>query len=87
MPHEARQIIDPVLKFHRELYARGNEDLSQHLQLARALYASALAAPEPTRSRDLKEAAGIIDAFPPAVRQLKSTTLIRSYIADEQRGR
>jgi len=84
---EARQIIDPVLKFHRELYARRNDDLGQHLQLARALYVSALAAPEPKRSGELKEAAGIIDGLPPAVRQLKSTMLIRSYIADEPRGR
>ena len=84
---EAQQIIDPVLKFHRGLYARSNEDLSQHLQLARALYASALSSPEPTRSRALKEAAGIIDAFPPMVRQLKSTLLTRGYIAEEQRTR
>ena len=84
---EARQIIDPVLKFHRELYARRNDDLGQHLQLARALYVSALAAPEPKRSGELKEAAGIIDGLPPAVRQMKSTMLIRSYIADEPRGR
>ena len=84
---EARQIIDPVLKFHRELYARGNEDLSQHLQLARALYASALSSPEPKRSRELTEAARIVDSFPPMVRQLKSTSLTRSYIADEQKIR
>jgi tetratricopeptide (TPR) repeat protein len=84
---EARQIIDPVLKFHRELYARPNDDLTQHFQLARAMYASALASPEPKRSRELKEAAEIIDSFPPTVRQLKSTSLTRSYIADEQKSR
>ncbi len=84
---EARQIIDPALKFHRDLYARGNDDLGQHLQLARALYASALSSAEPKRSRELKEAAEIIDSFPPMMRQLKSTSLTRSYIAEEQTAR
>ncbi len=55
--------------------------------MARALYASALASPEPKRSRELKEAAAIIDSFPPAVRQLKSASLTRSHIADEQKSR
>src|SRR5207245_2679444 len=39
---EAQQIVEPVLKFHRGLYARkDNEDLSQHVQFAHALYVSA----------------------------------------------
>ncbi len=64
---EARQMIDPVLKFHRELYTRGgNDDLGQHLQLARRTVClrprSARTASDPGQ---LKEAAGIIDGFRP----------------------
>ena len=43
---EAQQIIEPVLKLHRGLYERkDNDDLSQRVQFAHALYVSALAAP------------------------------------------
>ena len=82
---EARQIIDPALKFHRGLYASGNDDLSQHLQLAKALYASALASPG--KAAQLAEAAAIIDGLTPEMRQLKSTMLVRTYIAEEQKVR
>ena len=41
---EARRLIDPVLELHRGLFARAdNEDLTQHIEFAQALYASALA--------------------------------------------
>ena len=39
---EAQQLVEPALKLHRGLVARGSDDLSQRVQLARALYASAL---------------------------------------------
>ena len=82
---EAQQIIGPVLKFHRGLYARGNDDLGQHLQLARALYVSALASPGQSRSKALAEAAALIDRMPSMVRGLRSTALLRGWIADEQK--
>jgi len=82
---EAQKIIEPVLKLHRGLYARGHDDRSQHVQLARALYASALASSGAARSRDLKEAAAIIDGLPSAMKGLKSTMLLRGRIADEQK--
>jgi tetratricopeptide (TPR) repeat protein len=82
---EATQIIDPILKFHRGLYASGNEDLSQHLELARALYASALVTPG--KSAQLAEAAAIIDRMPLEMRHLTSTSLIRDSIAEEQKAR
>jgi len=84
---EAQQIIEPVVKFHRELYARGHDDLSQRIQLARALYASALASSGQKRSQPLTEAAALIDGLPPMMRQLKSTSLIRNDIAEEQKNR
>jgi tetratricopeptide (TPR) repeat protein len=84
-PTEAQQIIDPMLKFHRGLYTRDNEDVGQHLQLAKALYASALVSPG--KAAQLAEAAAIIDGVPPEMRHLKSTSLVRNYIAEEQKVR
>jgi hypothetical protein len=83
---EAQQIIDPVVKFHRALNTRDHDDLYQHLQLARALYASAIAAPgqHPTQ---LTEAAAIIDGLPPTMRGLVSVALWRDRIAEEQKKR
>src|SRR5450759_5393152 len=85
---EAQQIIDPVLKFHRKLNARGkdNEDLSQRVELAQALYVSALAAPAQKTSQ-LTEAAAIVDGLPPAMRRQISITVLRDRIAEEQKTR
>jgi tetratricopeptide (TPR) repeat protein len=85
---EAQRIIEPVLKFHRGLYARGkdNEDLSQHVQLAHALYVSALAA-SGQKTPQLREAAAIIDGLPPAMRRQISITVWRDRIAEEQKRR
>jgi tetratricopeptide (TPR) repeat protein len=81
---DAQQIIEPVLKLHRGLHARGNDDLNQRVQLARALYASALATPGQRRAQ-LAEAAALLDALPPMMRQLRSTALVRGWIAEEQK--
>jgi hypothetical protein len=82
---EAQQLIEPVLAFHRGLYARkDNEDLNQHVQYASALYVSALAAPGQKTSQ-LAQAAAIIDALPPAMRRQVSITVWRDRIAEEQK--
>ncbi|MEP6998228.1 MAG: hypothetical protein ABI900_11285 [Betaproteobacteria bacterium] len=85
---EAQQIIEPVLKFHRGLYARGkdNEDLRQHVEFAQALYVSALAAPG-QKAAQLTQAAFIMDNLPPAMRRLTSNTVWRDWIAEEQKTR
>jgi hypothetical protein len=85
---EAQQIIEPVLKLHRRLYARGkdNEDLSQRVELAQALYVSALAAPGQKTSQ-LTEAAAIVEGLPPAMRRQISITVLRDRIAEEQKTR
>jgi tetratricopeptide (TPR) repeat protein len=81
---EARRLIDPVLELHRELFARGdNEDLTQHIEFAQALYASALARPG-GNAAELKQAAALIDALPPAMRALISVGRIRASITDAQ---
>jgi tetratricopeptide (TPR) repeat protein len=79
---EARRLVEPVLEFQRELYARpDNEDLSQRLELAYALYASALA-DSPHAAADLKEAVALIDAQPQQVRNLISVRRLRAQIAE-----
>ena len=79
---EARQLVEPVLEFQRGLYARpDNEDLSQRLELAYALYASALAG-SPHGAADLKQALALIDAQPQQVRNLISVRRLRSEIAE-----
>jgi Novel STAND NTPase 1 len=84
---EAQQLIDPVLKFHRELYERkDNEDFLQRVQYASALYVSALAAPG-QKSAQLAQAAAMIDALPPDMRQLISVTVWRERVAEEQKKR
>src|SRR4029079_11546401 len=62
---EARGLIDPVLDMERKLYEReDNEDQLQRIELAQALYASALAG-SARKAVALKEAAPLIDALPP----------------------
>ncbi|HSS69921.1 MAG TPA: hypothetical protein VLQ46_04625 [Casimicrobiaceae bacterium] len=84
---EAQQIIEPVLKFHRALFAlKDNEDLSQRIELAQALYVSALAAPG-QKAGQLTEAAALLDGLPPGLRQLRSTKILRDSIVGEQKKR
>ena len=81
---EARQLIEPVLELHRNLFARaGNEDLTQHIEFAQALYASALAR-SPTKAADLKQAAALMDALTPEMRALISVRRIRASIAEAE---
>jgi hypothetical protein len=83
---EAQQIIEPVVKFHRGLHTRDHDDLSQHVQLARALYVSAVAAPG-QRTAQLTDAASLIDGLPPMMRRQISIALWRDRIAEEQKAK
>ena len=81
---EAQRLIGPVLEMHRELFARkDNEDLWQHLQLADALLASALAGSS-DGSAELRQAAALIDGLPAQMRALISTRRLRAWIAEAQ---
>lgn len=83
---EARQLVDPVLELHRKLYARDdNEDMMERVEFAQALYASALAG-SPQRTAELEQAAAILDALPPAMRNLISIRRVRAWVADAQRS-
>jgi len=84
---EAQQIVDPVLKRHRGLAERkDNEDVTQRVQFAQALYVSAVAAPG-QKSAQVTQAAAIIDALPPQMRRQLSVVYLRGQIAEEQRAR
>ena len=84
---EAQQIMEPVLKLHRGLYDRkDNDDLTQRVQFARALYVSALAAPG-QKTAQLTQAAAIIDGLPPSMRRQISIAYLRGQIAEEQKAR
>jgi hypothetical protein len=81
---EAQRLLGPVLELQRGLYARkDNEDLTQHVEFAQALYASALAG-SPQNSAELKQAAALIDGLPPAMRALISIGRVRASIAEAQ---
>ena len=83
---DAEQVITPVVKFHRELAARNHGDEWQHVELASALYAQALA-DKRLRPALLKEAAALISSVPAEMRDFRSVRLWRDRIRDEQRAR
>jgi tetratricopeptide (TPR) repeat protein len=85
---EAQELIEPVLKLHRDLTARDkdNEDQAQRVEFAYALYVSALAGPG-QKSQQLAQAAALVDGLPPAMRRLISITRLREQIAEEQTKR
>ena len=82
---EARGIIDPIVKFHRELAARNHGDLQQHVELARTLYAQAIIEPA-NRAALLHEAASLLDAVPPQMQVLRSVQVWRVHVREAMRG-
>jgi tetratricopeptide (TPR) repeat protein len=71
-PAEARQVIEPVVKLHRELASRNRGDEMQKVEMAAALYAQALADPQ-RRSTLLRESRSLLDSLPGPVKSLVST--------------
>jgi hypothetical protein len=78
---EAAHLLDPVLKYHRGLAAHNRGDEWQHVQLASALYAKAVADPR-DRAALLKEASALIARVPAAMGALHSVRLWRERIRD-----
>jgi hypothetical protein len=76
---EARAVIAPVLKFHRDLAAHNADDQLQREELAAALYAASLAdaAKAPTM---LAEAIRLMDSLPPEMHALRFFKLWRERI-------
>jgi hypothetical protein len=83
---EAQPLAISALKFHRDLSRRNHDDPSQRLDLAMALYAVSVAGVGDPAAQ-LSEAADLVDKLPPEMKQLRSTSLVRNYIADEQKSR
>jgi len=83
---DAEHVITPVVKFHRELAARNHGDEFQHVELASALYAQALA-DKRLRPALLKEADALVSGVPAAMRDLHSVRLWRDRIREELHAR
>jgi hypothetical protein len=79
---KAQTIIEPVLAFERGLFERkDNEDVTQYIEYAQALYGAALADPRAAKA-SLSQAARLLDALPAPLRTLKSIERLRAAIAD-----
>ncbi|HET8692348.1 MAG TPA: hypothetical protein VFM30_09495, partial [Steroidobacteraceae bacterium] len=66
---EAKAVIDPAVKFNRDLAARNQGDELQKLELAAALYAQALADPS-RRAALLRESRGLLAGLPGPMKSL-----------------
>jgi hypothetical protein len=84
--NEARPLAEESLALNRELYARKHDEALQHLQLAIALYAVALAEPAQAKAL-LNEAQAVIAALPPQMRTTREVTQWRERVAEELRAR
>ncbi len=85
-PAEARALIEPALKFQRELAARNVDDPSQRLDHAAALCVAAVAGVGDPAAQ-LAEAAALMDKLPPEMQRLSYVEIWRNRIADARSGR
>jgi len=77
---QAAQAIDPVVTFEESLLARDHGDVWVPYELARALYAQALA--EPTqRDVAIKKAAALLSGLPPRLQRLHEVRQWRQRVA------
>jgi len=82
---EARVVITPVVKLHRELASRNRGDEVQKVEMAAALYAAALADPA-YRAMLLRESRALLDGLPGSVKALASTRVWSVRIAEALRA-
>jgi len=82
---EAAQVIEPVVKFQRELAAKNHGDQWQPAELAAALYAQALADKQKSTAL-LHEAVAKLDALPVALHGLHDVRLFRGLLSAAERG-
>jgi hypothetical protein len=76
---EAREAIAPSVAFMRDLQKRNRQDLMLKVDIARTLRAQALADPD-QRAALLREAAAMLDALPPQIRELVDVRRLRDQI-------
>ena len=77
---QAAQVIDPVVTFEQALLARDHGDVWVPYELARALYAQALAEPA-QRDVALKKAAALLSGLPPRLQKLHDVRQWRQWVA------
>jgi hypothetical protein len=82
---EAMQVIEPIVKFHRELAAKNRGDRWQGFELACALYADALAEPKKSEAL-LREAAALLDGLPPTIQAIHDVRQWRNRIRQSQQS-
>ena len=82
---EAQAVIAPVVKLQRALRARNQDDYRQHVELAAALYAQALAGAG-DRHALLSEASSVIAGLPPEMRSLATVERWRMRIREAGGG-
>jgi hypothetical protein len=82
---EAAEIINPVVKFHRELVARNHGDQFEPTELAAALYAQALT-DKVHRTALLQEATQLIDSVATETRNQHDVRQMRERIQQALRG-
>ena len=71
---DARPIIEPVVKLHRDLATRNRGDQIQKIEMAGALYVQALTDTQ-LRAALLRQARALLDGLPAPVKNLSSTRL------------
>ncbi len=78
---EAQQVIEPVVRLHRELASRNHSDQLQRVEMANALYVQGLADPQ-HRAALLREAKSLIDSIPLEMKTLFSVRALRDRIQE-----
>ncbi len=81
---EARQVIEPVVKLHRDLASRNRGDQNQKVEMAAALYAQALTDPA-RRAALLREAQALLAGLPGPVKSLASTRVWENRVREAMR--
>ena len=81
---QAREVVAPALAQQRYLYSAGSEDVIQHEQLARTLYAAALASPSQAGAL-LAEATRVLDAAPKEMARRKAHQQLRAWIEESRK--
>jgi len=76
---EARALIEPEVKFERDLARENRGDVTQHLELAKTLYVESLTDPK-RRAALQREALALFDGLPPEFARLHSTVRWRNLL-------
>jgi len=82
---EAKAMIEPEVRFQRELVAAGSDDANQKVLLALALLVDAYAGPGGRGRPQLEEAVRTIEKLPPQMHKRRSVTQLRGWIAEESK--